>query len=184
MVSDSGTGDLAGDPGSGKLWAGITALYAEPGVAEACLAAQDEAGADVLLLLAAALRARDGISLQGAGPALAAAAEPWRSEVVRPLRGLRRRWRGLGRLVGAPLAENIFKIGLLEVATPTLLKAEGDLPFRLEDLVDEHGPGVAVAAHLRLVRAGGAELGEGERHLPFCCFACWIALIAVIGGFA
>jgi uncharacterized protein (TIGR02444 family) len=110
MVSDGGTGDLAGGPGSGKLWAGITALYAEPGVADACLTAQDEAGADVLLLLAAALRARDGISLQGAGPALAAAAEPWRSEVVRPLRGLRRRWRGLDGV--EPLRERLKALEL------------------------------------------------------------------------
>ena len=86
---------MADDSGHGQLWAGITALYAEPGVAQACLAAQDEAGADVLLLLAAALQARCGISIAGAGPALVAAGEPWRSEVVRPLRGLRRRWRGL-----------------------------------------------------------------------------------------
>ena len=91
---------------------------------------------------------------------------------------------GPGRLVGAPLPEDVLEVGLLEVAAPALLEAEGDLPFRLEDLVDEHGPGVAVAAHLRLVLAGGAERGEGEWHLPCCCFACLIALIAVIGGFA
>jgi uncharacterized protein (TIGR02444 family) len=86
---------MADDSGHGTLWAGITALYGEPGVAEACIAAQDEAGADVLLLLAAALMARRGVNLEGAGPALAAAVEPWRSEVVRPLRALRRRWRGV-----------------------------------------------------------------------------------------
>ena len=86
---------MADDSGNGTLWDGITALYGEAGVAEACIAAQDEAGADVLLLLAAALMARRGVSLDGAGPALAAAVEPWRAEVVRPLRALRRRWRGL-----------------------------------------------------------------------------------------
>ena len=72
---------------------------------------------------------------------------------------------GLGRLVGAPLPEDVLEVGLLEVAAPALLEAEADLPFRLEDLVDEHGPGVAVAAHLRLVLAGRAERGEGERYL-------------------
>lgn len=96
---------MTDDGGSGTGWAGIAALYGEPGVAEACISAQDETGADVLLLLAAALMARRGVSLDGAGPALAAAAEPWRSEVVRPLRALRRRWRHLD---GAePLRENL-----------------------------------------------------------------------------
>ena len=106
MAGDSGKGDS----GSGALWAGITALYAEPGVAEACLAAQDEAGADVLLLLAAALKARHGISLQGVGPALADAVEPWRSEVVRPLRSLRRRWRGIDGV--EPLRERLKALEL------------------------------------------------------------------------
>ncbi|HKK23837.1 MAG TPA: TIGR02444 family protein [Pseudohaliea sp.] len=80
---------------AGTLWDAVTALYSEPGVADACLAAQDEDGADVLLLLAAAVQARRGVSLAAQASALAAAAEPWRSEVVRPLRALRRRWRGL-----------------------------------------------------------------------------------------
>ncbi|KGE04027.1 TIGR02444 family protein [Pseudohaliea rubra] len=93
-----------------ELWAGITALYAEPGVAEACIAAQDEAGADVLLLLAAALQARRGVSLAGRGAALAAAVGPWRSEVVGPLRALRRRWRGLAGV--EPLRERLKALEL------------------------------------------------------------------------
>jgi uncharacterized protein (TIGR02444 family) len=101
---------MADDSGHGTLWAGITALYAEPGVAEACIAAQDDAGADVLLLLAAALKTRRGVSLDGAGPALAAAVEPWRSEVVRPLRALRRRWRGLDGV--EPLRERLKALEL------------------------------------------------------------------------
>ncbi|MHA7817178.1 MAG: TIGR02444 family protein [Pseudohaliea sp.] len=101
---------MTDDSGHGTLWAGITALYGEPGVAEACLVAQDEAGADVLLLLAAALMARRGVSLDGAGPALAAAVEPWRSEVVRPLRALRRRWRGLDGV--EPLRERLKALEL------------------------------------------------------------------------
>ncbi|HBO14473.1 MAG TPA: TIGR02444 family protein [Halieaceae bacterium] len=152
MVSDSGTGDLAGDPGSGKLWAGITALYAEPGVAEACLAAQDEAGADVLLLLAAALRARDGISLQGAGPALAAAAEPWRSEVVRPLRGLRRRWRGLDGV--EPLRE---RLKVLE------LEAERAQFERLAPLLA--GPPAEATAALLRANLAAVEPSLSREHL-------------------
>jgi uncharacterized protein (TIGR02444 family) len=101
---------MADDSGNGTLWAGITALYGEPGVAEACIAAQDEAGADALLLLAAALMARRGVSLDDAGPALAAAVEPWRSEVVHPLRALRRRWRGLDGV--EPLRERLKALEL------------------------------------------------------------------------
>ena len=101
---------MADDSAKETLWDGITALYGEPGVAEACIAAQDEAGADVLLLLGAALMARRGVSLEGAGPALAAAVEPWRSEVVRPLRALRRRWR---RVAGVePLRERLKALEL------------------------------------------------------------------------
>ncbi len=64
----------------------------------------------MLLLLAAALKARRGISLRGTGPALAAAVEPWRSEVVRPLRGLRRRWRGIDGV--EPLRERLKALEL------------------------------------------------------------------------
>ncbi len=86
---------MSAESEAGPLWNEMTALYGEPGVADACLAAQDADGADVLLLLAAAVQARRGVSLAAATAAQEPAVERWRSEVVLPLRALRRRWRGL-----------------------------------------------------------------------------------------
>ncbi|MGF1627620.1 MAG: TIGR02444 family protein [Alphaproteobacteria bacterium] len=74
------------------LWEFCTDIYAEPGVAAACLALQDEAGADVTLLLAALWSAVEGPGLlQGAElDALDRAVAPWRDNVVQPLRQVRR----------------------------------------------------------------------------------------------
>ncbi|MBP7336607.1 TIGR02444 family protein [Niveispirillum sp.] len=74
------------------LWSFSLALYAAPGVAEACLTAQDRQGADVNLLLWAAWLAVQGHDLRPDELAAArAATAPWRDEIVRPLRAVRRR---------------------------------------------------------------------------------------------
>lgn len=74
------------------LWSFSLSVYAAPGVPEACLMAQDGHGADVNLLLWAAWLAAQGHRLTGDELAAArAATEPWRDEIVRPLRSLRRR---------------------------------------------------------------------------------------------
>jgi uncharacterized protein (TIGR02444 family) len=71
-------------------WAFALRIYAEPGVAAACLRLQDEAGVDVMLLLAVAFAGRRGIALSSADiAAMDAACRPWREQVVRPLRALR-----------------------------------------------------------------------------------------------
>ena len=73
-----------------RSWAFALAIYAEPGVSEACLRLQDEAGVDVMLLLAVAFAARRGIALSASDiSAMDAACRPWREQVVRPLRALR-----------------------------------------------------------------------------------------------
>ena len=74
------------------LWAFSLAFYARPGVAPACLACQDGAGADVNILLLLLWRAREGAALTASAiAAVEARAAPWRHEIVAPLRGLRRR---------------------------------------------------------------------------------------------
>lgn len=76
------------------LWGGMLDLYAAPGVAAACIAVQDHCDADVLLLLSAALLARDGLRLPPAlARRMASQTREWRVEVVLPLRALRRSWR-------------------------------------------------------------------------------------------
>lgn len=67
-------------------------LYARPGVEAACLDLQDRRGFDVTLLLHACWLGTRSIALSpGQAAALVSATVPWRFEVVRPLRRLRRR---------------------------------------------------------------------------------------------
>ncbi|WP_029013975.1 TIGR02444 family protein [Niveispirillum irakense] len=74
------------------LWSFSLAVYDAPGVAEACLMAQDAHGQDVNLILWAAWLGWRGHLLTPAElDAAQAATAPWREEVVAPLRTLRRR---------------------------------------------------------------------------------------------
>ncbi|MEQ9465207.1 MAG: TIGR02444 family protein [Haliea sp.] len=78
------------------LWEFSLQLYARPGVAEACIEAQDHYAADVNLLLYAAWLAQQGLELDpGQWQALAAGVDEWRRRVVAPLRALRRDWKAL-----------------------------------------------------------------------------------------
>jgi uncharacterized protein (TIGR02444 family) len=74
-------------------WAFALHLYAQPGVADACLKLQDEAGVDVmmsLMIVFAAVRHRVLLT-----PAeireLDEACRPWREQIVHPLRAIRTR---------------------------------------------------------------------------------------------
>ena len=78
-------------PSEASLWSFACAVYAQPNVAEACLALQDRQQADVNLLLFAAWMATErGVMLT---PAVVVRAHElvrqWRQEVVRPLRQAR-----------------------------------------------------------------------------------------------
>ena len=72
-------------------WAFALAVYAKPGVAEACLTLQNEAGVDVMLLLMATFAgAKHRILLTGDEiNTLDEACRPWREQIVRPLRAIR-----------------------------------------------------------------------------------------------
>jgi uncharacterized protein (TIGR02444 family) len=73
------------------FWAFSLRFYAAPQVSGLCLELQDRFGADVNILLYLLFRAVDGISLDA--PAIAhldAFARDWRTEVVKPLREVRR----------------------------------------------------------------------------------------------
>lgn len=75
------------------LWNHALALYARPGVEEACLSVQ-ALGGDVCLLLCATWLQGRGVALQAErAQALRAIAQPWQTQVVTPLRDLRRQWR-------------------------------------------------------------------------------------------
>ena len=74
-----------------ECWAFALAIYARPGVAEACLSLQNEAGVDVMLLLTTTFAAVKHRLLLTADEirALDEACRPWREEIVRPLRTVR-----------------------------------------------------------------------------------------------
>ncbi|OZI26300.1 TIGR02444 family protein [Bordetella genomosp. 9] len=75
----------------GGFWAFSLAVYARPGVPEACLALQDGYGLDVNVLLFALYAAQHGTSLDtGAFADLDRAVASWRRQVVAPLRAIRR----------------------------------------------------------------------------------------------
>jgi uncharacterized protein (TIGR02444 family) len=73
-----------------QSWAFALRIYAEPGVAEACLRLQNEAGVDVILLLMVAFAGSRGISLSPSDiRQMDEACRSWRERVVQPLRALR-----------------------------------------------------------------------------------------------
>jgi len=74
-----------------ECWAFALAIYARPGVAEACLALQNEAGVDVMMLLMAtfvAVKHRILLTPHEV-QALDEACRPWREQIVWPLRAIR-----------------------------------------------------------------------------------------------
>lgn len=93
------------------LWEFSLERYARPGVAAACIEAQDYCAADVNLLLYAAWLARQGLELdQIQWRALEGSVVEWRQRVVRPLRALRRDWQALP--AAADLREQIKALEL------------------------------------------------------------------------
>ncbi|HKF64470.1 MAG TPA: TIGR02444 family protein [Dongiaceae bacterium] len=75
-----------------NFWSFSLQLYGKPGVAEACIALQDGLGLDVNLLLFCCWHGRALRKLDEAGLRQAiATVEAWQSEVVKPLRAVRRR---------------------------------------------------------------------------------------------
>src|SRR6202051_1954340 len=92
--------DAQAERGS-PFWRFSLGFYRQPGVADACIALQDDCGVDVNVLLfflwLATTRRRIGTD---EAEAVCAKAGPWRDDVVVPLRQLRRRLKE-----GAPLIE-------------------------------------------------------------------------------
>jgi uncharacterized protein (TIGR02444 family) len=74
-----------------ECWAFALAIYARPGVAEACLTLQNEAGVDVMLLLTTTFAAVSHRVLLSADDirALDEACRPWREQIVQSLRTIR-----------------------------------------------------------------------------------------------
>src|SRR5215470_18430312 len=73
------------------FWRFSLGFYRQPGVADACIRLQEEAGVDVNLLLFLLWHARQAQCLTAAEVAeLDRRTAPWREQAVIPLRGVRR----------------------------------------------------------------------------------------------
>jgi len=73
------------------FWPFSLAFYNDAEVQQACIAFQDSHGGDVNVMLYLLFHARDGGAYDAGGvAAMDAAVAPWREEVVRPLRAVRR----------------------------------------------------------------------------------------------
>lgn len=120
------------------LWNHALALYARPGVEEACLGVQALGGDVCLLLCATWLQARGVAVSEERAQALRDIAEPWQREVVAPLRGLRQQWRTAAR-------NDALLAALREQVKGLELQAEKTLLERLQALsqqwpADSHEP--------------------------------------------
>ncbi|GAA4252771.1 TIGR02444 family protein [Azospirillum formosense] len=120
------------------LWDFALAVYGRPGVPAACLDLQDRLGQDVNLLLFAAWA---GMACNADLPAeelarIDSAIAPWRDEVVRPLRAVRRRAKG-----GDDALYKRLKAAELEAE-----RVQQDRLFALSGLTPAPGGGVALAA--------------------------------------
>lgn len=133
------------------------ALYARPGVAAACLDLQDRRGFDVALLLHACwLGTRSRALAPDQAAALVSVTVPWRFEVVRPLRRLRRRLKA--GLAGMPREHSE---PVRAQAKATELAAERALLAILETAVDG-SPGGSVPGNLSACLAVANIVANGE----------------------
>ena len=150
-------------------WAFALQLYSRPGVANACLKLQDEAGVDVMIFLTAAFAAvRHRVLLTRSEiRELDDACRPWREQIVQPIRAIRS-----GLKIGplpAPSGETEqfrTKVKAVELAAERLqnqLLAER-LPLRLpeQDIVspEELGSVLRNVVALALEKRGSTEITD------------------------
>lgn len=143
----------------GSFWAFSLEVYGRPGVAPACLALQDRHGLDVNLLLFCCWAARQSVALDRRTLAAAeAAVAGWRNQVVKPLRGLRRRLKreseGFAAADVAALRERVLAVEL-EAERLEQVRLEELLPSPAEST--ESGPTLALRALRLYFRLEGVD---------------------------
>jgi uncharacterized protein (TIGR02444 family) len=153
------------------FWRFSLRFYALPEVAPACLALQDEAGVDVNLLLFLLFLADAGREVTREDVArLDAAIAPWRTDVVEPLRALRRRLKtGVGDI--PPAASE----GLRNMVKKVELEAERLEQGRLENAASAVGKpaarDAAARANLAAYEAYLGALPRGPKDLVLEAFS-------------
>jgi uncharacterized protein (TIGR02444 family) len=158
----------AGSPGRDSFWEFSLRIYARREVPPACLALQDEGGADVNLVLFLLYLADCGRMLDDAQvAALDEATRVWREQVVKPLRGVRRLLKDdIGAFATdatAPLRSDVKRIELA---------AEKLQQFTLEALAPPDSAGaaatsrrLAAATHLASYAARCGNWPEDALHV-------------------
>ena len=92
------------------FWTFSLSLYGKPGVPQACLTLQDEAGVDVNLLLFGLFLGRTGRKLTASDVRkIAQTTEPWRAGIVVSLREARRALKEPPPPFAGPLADALRK---------------------------------------------------------------------------
>lgn len=106
------------------FWRFSLAFYARPGVADACLALQDDCAADVNIVLYLLFLALQGHAIDAHGMTrIVALAAPWNDAVVLPLRSVRRRMKdGIPGLPVAPTASLRTEVKRIELEAEHLLQ--------------------------------------------------------------
>src|SRR5215470_4458699 len=128
------------------LWRFSLGFYRQPGVADACIALQDDCGVDVnILLFFLWLATARRCVPPAAAKALCAKVDPWRDGVVVPLRTLRRRLKDGSSLVERNAAE-LFRTRIKAVELESE-RLQQEAMFALADgLATESVPTVEAAA--------------------------------------
>jgi uncharacterized protein (TIGR02444 family) len=116
------------------FWDFSLRAYGQPGVAQACLALQDEHGADVNLLLFFCWAESRGVGMDDATFQQALGfSRAWADKVVRPLRGVRRWMKSDG--CSDPLADFDTCMALREAVKKVELRAEKSQQAALESML-------------------------------------------------
>ena len=128
------------------LWRFSLGFYRQPGVADACIALQDGCGVDVNILLfflwlATARRCVSPSTAQ----ALCMKVDPWRNDVVVPLRAVRRRLKDGSSLVERSVAE-LFRTKIKAVELESERLQQEAMLALADGLATHSAPTVEVAA--------------------------------------
>lgn len=143
------------------FWRFSLGFYRRPGVADACLALQEEAGVDVNLLLFLLWHARQCRELsQSEVAGLEAKAGPWREMAVVPLRAVRRALKSPPSLV-PPATVEAFRTRIKAVE----LEAERLQQAAMYDLVSTGSCGRASASSAEAARASVAAYQRISRKI-------------------
>lgn len=157
--------------GPGAFWAYSLRIYAQHGIGEACLALQDGAGADVNMALFALWAASRGQRLLPADfTRVEVRVQPWRIQVIHPLRAARRALKPLAVTDDARHLYASVKDVELEAERQQQAMMEPMLPLREPDaaasLTEENLAAYATAVGLHLPDPAVATLASATRTSP------------------